>query len=188
MEDGHTEINFKDSYHFNIAGYEVARLLGMDNMVPVYVERKWNGSRGSMSWHIDNVVMDEGDRLKKQVAIPNPEDWNGQMYKIRVFNQLIYNTDPNLTNVLITKDWKIWLIDFTRAFRSNKNLEDPKDLIKCDRNLFEKLKQLDEKQVMAATDKQLSKGEVKALMARRDKIVEYFSKEIAAKGESEVLY
>jgi hypothetical protein len=36
--DGHTELNFRDSYHFNIAGYEVAKLLGLDNMVPVYVD------------------------------------------------------------------------------------------------------------------------------------------------------
>src|SRR5688500_16830710 len=31
-----TEINFKDSYRFNIAGYRLARLLGMDN-VPMSV-------------------------------------------------------------------------------------------------------------------------------------------------------
>ena len=41
--NGRTELNFKDSYHFNIAGYELAKLLGMDDMVPMYVERKWNG-------------------------------------------------------------------------------------------------------------------------------------------------
>src|ERR1700740_733717 len=29
FEDGHSEFNFVDSYHYNIAGYELARLLGM---------------------------------------------------------------------------------------------------------------------------------------------------------------
>ena len=50
------------------------------------------------------------------------------MYKIRVFDQLVYDTDPNLTNVLIGEDWKIWRIDFSRAFRLDKNLKKPEGL------------------------------------------------------------
>lgn len=38
------------------------------------------------------------------------------------------------------------------------------------------------------TKRYLNKDEVKALMARRDKIVEHFQQLIAAKGEKEVLY
>src|SRR5205823_9108727 len=41
--DGTTEINFVDSYKYNIAAYELAELLGMGDMLPVHVERKWNG-------------------------------------------------------------------------------------------------------------------------------------------------
>jgi hypothetical protein len=64
------------------------------------------------------------------------------MYKIRVFDQLVYDNDPNLTNVLIGQDFKIWRVDFSRAFRIYKDLRDPKDLVRCDRQLFEKLKAL----------------------------------------------
>jgi hypothetical protein len=39
------------------------------------------------------------------------------LYRIRVFDELVYDTDPNLTNVLIGTDWKLYRIDFTRAFR-----------------------------------------------------------------------
>ena len=186
--DGRAEINFRDSYHFNIAGYQLARLLGLDDMVPVYVERSWNGETGSMSWRIENVLMDERERFTKHISAPDPDSWNKQMYNVRVFNELIYNTDPNLTNVLITKDWRLWMIDFTRAFRTSKQLPDARNLLMCDRQLFEKLKQLDEKQVLQATKNQLSKPEVKALMARRDKIVAFFNKQIASKGEAAVLY
>ena len=186
--DGRTEFGFRDTYHFNIAGYQLARLLGLDDMVPVYVERSWNGMRGSMSWRVDNVVMDEAQRYQKHIPVPDNDAWNKQMYKVRVFNQLIYNTDANLTNVLITKDWRIWMIDFTRAFRLFKNLEDPKDLVMCDRSLFDKLKQLDESQVLRATRGQLSKLQVKALLARRDKIVDYFKMQAASKGEGAVFY
>ena len=39
-----TELNFVDSYKYNIAAYALAELLGMDDMLPVYVERKWQGN------------------------------------------------------------------------------------------------------------------------------------------------
>jgi hypothetical protein len=186
--DGHTELNFKDSYHFDIAGYEVAKLLGLDNTVPVYVERKWNGNNGAIGWWISGVKMDEGERKKRHENAPDVDAWNQQMYRLRVITQLFYDTDPNLTNVLITEDWKIWRIDFTRAFRLYKSLEDPRDLVMCDRNLLEKLRTLDENQVLQRTKGHLSKPEVQAMMARRDKIVECFQKLIAQKGETAVLY
>jgi hypothetical protein len=58
----------------------------------------------------------ESDRKAKKLESPDPEGWNKQMYAVRVFNQLIYNVDANLTNILITKDWNIWMIDHGRAF------------------------------------------------------------------------
>jgi hypothetical protein len=173
---------------FNIAGYEVAKLLGLDNMVPMYVERRWNGNNGSIGWWVPGVKMDEGEHLKRHENAPDPDAWNKQMYKVRVMTQLFYDMDPNLTNALITNDWKIWRIDFTRAFRLYKSLKDPKDLVMCDRNLLEKLRSLDENEVMGKTEGQLTKGEVKAMMARREKIVQYFEKLIAQKGETVGLY
>src|SRR5205814_71266 len=169
-------------------GYEVAKLLGLDNMVPVYVERKWNGSSGSIGWWIPGIRMDEGERKKRHENAPDPDAWNKQMYKVRVITQLFYDTDPNLTNVLITEDWKIWRIDFTRGFRLYKSLKDPKDLVMCDRNLLQNLRKLDESEVMDKTQGHLTKSEVKAMMARRDKIVQHFENLIAQKGEGAVLY
>lgn len=186
--DGHTEFNFKDSYHFDIAGYELAKLVGMDNMVPVTVEREWKGRRGAVSWWVPDIAMDEGDRQAKGATAPDPTAWNQQMYKIRVFDELVFDTDPNLTNVLITKDWKIWRIDFSRAFRTSKKLRNPENLVMCDKNLLAKLKALNEDDLLAATKGQLSKGEAKAVMARRDVIVATFEKMVAQKGESAVLY
>jgi hypothetical protein len=184
---GGSELNFRDTYHFNIAAYELAKLLGMDDMMPVTVEREWNGQRGSLSWWIP-WKWDEGMRIKAGLKPPDVDAWNKQMYKVRVFDELIYDTDPNLGNVLIAEDWKIWRIDFTRAFRQNHDLRDAKNLVQCDRQLLGKLRQLSYDEVMAKTKPHLTKMEVKALMARRDKIVAYFEKLVAQKGENEVLY
>jgi hypothetical protein len=183
----HRELNFVDSYKYNIAAYQVAELLGMDDMLPVYVERKWKGDSGSLSWWLP-VQMDEQDRLKRKIRAPDTDAWNNQMYKIRVFDQLVYDTDPNLTNVQIGNDWKVYRVDFSRAFRQDKNLENTKNLVRCDRKLFAKLKALDGNELQQKTKGYLNKGEAQAVMARRDKIVDYFQKLIAEKGENEVLY
>jgi hypothetical protein len=184
---GQVEYNFVDSYKYNIGAYQLAELLGIDDMLPVYVERKWNGQVGSLSWWLP-VKMDEGERLKKKIPAPDAAAWNKQMYKIRVFDSLVYDTDPNLTNVLIGEDWKIWRVDFSRAFRLSENIKDPKDLVQCERQLFARLKALDSNELMQKTKGYLTKLEVQAVMARRDKIVAYFNKLIHEKGENAVVY
>ena len=181
------EVGFVDSYKYNIAAYRLAELIGMDDMLPVYVERSWRGNAGSLSWWLP-VKMDEEERAKSKIAAPNLDAWNDQMYRVRVFDQLVYDTDPNLTNVLIGDDWKIYRVDFTRAFRTNKDLRNPADLVRCDRKLLEKLKALDGNELADKTKHYLDKDEVKAVMARRDKIVARFQELVSQKGEGAVLY
>jgi hypothetical protein len=180
-------MNFRDSYHFDIAGYELSKLLGLNDVIPVYVERKWQGKSGSLSWVIP-LKWHERDRIQQKIQPPDPEAWNKRMYKQRVWTELIYDTDPNLTNFLITEDWKLWRIDFTRAFRLYHDLPNPKNLTKCERTLLEKLKQLNEAEVERVTKPHLTKSEVQAVMKRRDKILAHFQKLISEKGENEVLY
>jgi hypothetical protein len=182
-----TELNFIDSYKYNIAAYQLTELLGLDDLVPVYVERKLKGDTGSLSWWLP-VKMDEVERHKQKLTPPDPDAWNHQMYRVRVLDELVYDNDPNLTNVLIGENWKIWRVDFTRAFRLSKDLRDPEDAEHCDRQLLEKLKALDGNELAAKTKGYLTKDEVKAVMARRDKIVALLQKLISEKGESEVLY
>ena len=105
-----TELAFVDSYKYNIAAYQLSELLGIDDMLPVYVEREWDGHPGSLSWWLP-VKMDELERQKQKLKAPDTDAWNKQMYKIRVFDELVYDSDANLTNVLIGEDWRIWRVD-----------------------------------------------------------------------------
>jgi len=107
---GRSETDFVDSY--NIAAYQVAELLGVDYMLPVYVERKWEGKTGSLSWWLP-VKMDDDERFEKKIEPPDADKWNKQMFRIRVFDELVYDTDPNLTNVLIGNDWTVYRVDFS---------------------------------------------------------------------------
>src|SRR6202051_2118410 len=132
LSNGAVEMNFVDSYKYNIAAYALADLIGIDDMLPVYVERKWEGKVGSLSWWLP-VKMDEAERYKQKKKAPEVEAWNNQMYKVRVFDQLISDSDANLTNVQIGENWRIWRGDFSRAFRLNKEPKDLRELTRCDR-------------------------------------------------------
>ena len=48
LANGAIELNFVDSYKYNIAAYALAELIGMDDMLPVYVERKM-GRQGRLA-------------------------------------------------------------------------------------------------------------------------------------------
>ncbi|HXP16030.1 MAG TPA: hypothetical protein VN868_02930 [Terriglobales bacterium] len=100
LASGRIEMNFLDSYKYNIAAYEIAELVGFADMMPVYVERSWHGNPGSLSWGLP-VKMDAEDRRKQKLQPPDPDAWDNQMYKVRVFDQLVYDADASLTNVQI---------------------------------------------------------------------------------------
>jgi hypothetical protein len=75
---GRSEMNFVDSYKYNLAAYSLAELIGLDDMLPVYVERKWKGDSGSLSWWLP-VKMDEEQRHKQKLSPPDAEAWDKQM-------------------------------------------------------------------------------------------------------------
>lgn len=174
-----TELNFRDTYKFNLAAYKLDQLLGL-NMIPVTVERKYAGSAGSFTWWVEGVAMDEAQRLKDKIEPPDPASWNEQMCLVRIFDQLIYNVDRNLGNLLITKDWQIWMIDHGRAFRRLQSLKGAENLTRCDRELYNRLKALTEADLKRELGRWLIGDEMKALLKRRDAIVKHFE----AAGES----
>jgi len=182
-DDGRTEMNFKDSWKFNVAAWKLSQLLGIDDMVPPSVERKYEGKSAAYTWWIEDVMMDEVERTKRKEEPPDKDKWNLEMYVVRVFDQLIYNTDRNLTNLLIDKQWRIWMIDHSRAFRTYHDLQAPKNLVQCDRSLLAKMKTLDQDTLIQALTPYVTKDEVKGLIFRRDRIVKFFDE----KGDS-VLY
>jgi hypothetical protein len=183
----HTEVNFKDTYRYNIAGYRLSRLLGLDN-VPMSVERKVAGKPVAMTWWIDDVMLDEGGRQKKKTAGPNPSRTASQLHILRVFDELIQNRDRNAGNLLWTSDWKMWMIDHTRGFRLGKGLLKPEQLERVERDLFQKMRELTASDLAGVMETILTKEEITALLARRDAIVKLFDARIAQRGEAAVLF
>lgn len=181
------ELNFRDSYKFNIAAYRLSRLLGM-NMTPVSVERTVKGKPSAVTWWIDNALMTEKTRYLKKINPPDHGPWNRQMHIVRVFDELIYNTDRNLGNIVITENWKAWMIDHTRGFRTHKQLRRPQNLLRCDRKLLDSMRTLTPEQLDRELRPYIGRPQVTALLSRRDLIVELFDKKIKEQGESAVLF
>lgn len=184
---GYTEFNFRDCFCFNIAAYRLAVLLGMDN-VPMSVERTVDGRPAAVTWWIDDVMMDEESRRKKEADDPDQTRFSHYRFRQRIFDELIQNRDRNLGNLLYTKDWKMWLIDHTRAFRLTRDLSKPNELIRIDRPLYERLQQLTPESVTKAVGSTLRKAEVDALLARRDAILTVLRARMKQLSEAAVLY
>jgi hypothetical protein len=185
-KDGSVEKDFRDSYKYNIAAYRVDRLIGLGS-TPVSVERVVNGKPSSVTWWIEDVLMTERDRRDKNIQAPDFNDWTNQYHDMRVFDQLIANIDRNQGNLLITKDWKLWTIDHTRAFRPTGEIVEKKYLARCNQEMLERMRQLDEAQVRQALSPFLDDQQIWALLSRREKIVAFFDSEISAKGKDAVL-
>jgi hypothetical protein len=167
------EFNFRDSWKYNVAAYRLARLLGIDT-VPPSVQRNWEGDPASFTWWVDDVIMDDQARIARKAEPPDPQFWHQQMFVVRVFDQLIANVDRNQGNLLIASDWKVWMIDHSRSFRLNETVRDPRSLVKCDRQLLERLRALDYDTARRALGDHLTKAEIDALFKRRDAILARF--------------
>jgi hypothetical protein len=184
LTHGKSELFFRDSYLFEPAAYEMSLLLGLDNVPPVTL-RKHCSRSGSVQIWVEGA-MTEADRVEKMIEAPDVQRWNKQLQTMNVFDAVIYNTDRNKGNLLITPDWKVWMIDHTRAFRLHKRL--PEALSQCERHLYARLSSLDEALVMERLTPYLKRIEIEALLARSKAVVERMKALIAERGEALVLY
>lgn len=172
---------YLDRYASEIAAYRLDRLLELD-MVPPTVERGVDGETCSVQLWVENCrqLKQVGDESKADVDL-----WNEQVYRHRVFDDLIMNIDRNSGNMLIDPAWNLILIDHSRAFDPRKG-KMPFELSKIDRPLFEHLKKLDKKTLEARLGPYLVSG-VGTILERRDRIVKEFERLIAQRGEANVL-
>jgi hypothetical protein len=186
LRTGEVEIGFRDTYVFEPAAYELALLLGFDNVPPTTV-RKVQGLTGAVQAWVENT-MNEGDRQKQKLRPPDVHHWNRQVQMMHIFDELLYNTDRNAGNILIDREWKLWMIDHTRAFRRHTTLKDPGRILTCERRLWEKLRALDAETVKEQLKPYLRSTEIEGILKRRDLLVAHIQKLIAERGEDEVLF
>jgi hypothetical protein len=178
---GEREVDFEDTWRTDCAAYELDKLLGL-GMVPATVERVIQGERGSLTIWIDDS-MTEQERRDRNLLPPEPEAWSRQVFKMRMFDNLIHNIDRNLGNSLITTDWQLRLIDHSRAFRKATTLREPDQLARFSRSLLDAMAKLEKGELRARLGRYISVFQIDALLERRDKLLALAKKVAAERGE-----
>lgn len=183
MEDGRVRVNFKDSCHFEPAAYQISKMLGMDS-VPPTVARRIGTDNGTLQIWVYDAIM-ESDRDEQS---PDRIAWNQQVQLMYMFDALIGNDDRTAQNLLIDKNFKLWLIDHTRAFYRRAEAASLSKVIYVERGFWEALQGLDTATLNEAVGDYLSNSEIEQLLDRRDRVVAHVSALIATRGEGAVLY
>jgi len=174
-----------ESYKAEIAAYELDKLLGL-GMVPVTVERRVRNELGAaIMW------VAPAESFKELGGTPTPPArfigyWTIQLCRAKMFDNLIYNRDPNEGNWLVDPAWNLMLIDHSRSFTSDDDMAHD-NMTRIDRYLWERMQQLDEPTLTAALGDWLSGREIRAILERRDKMAEIIDDLVEANGEASVL-
>ncbi len=190
---------FLEGWQYEIAAYEMDKLLDL-NMIPPTVEREFNGKKGSLQLGIDKLYS-ELDVMEENIRIPKEkrDNRNNMKYITRAFDCLIANDDRTQQNILFNTEWRIILIDHSRAFRSTqkftKQLVYGKNGIKgallfrrLPRTFVEKVKALNSDNLMQTLRPCLKKKEIKAILIRKDLLLKEIQEMIREQGEDKVLY
>jgi hypothetical protein len=195
----------RDSWRYEIAAYRIDKLIGL-NMVPPAVEKTFRNKAGALSLWIDTKyslldIMDKGIRFPAS-ASKHVEDMG---YLYRIWCCLIANDDPTQENIKFTEDWRMILIDHSRAFRSDKTYTTrlvfgvdgikkyqstgkPYLILRVPRDLYERIKALDAAAIGKAVGPYLTDKEIQSIVARTKLIEAEMDGMIKQYGEDKVLY
>jgi hypothetical protein len=178
---------YRDAAIFESAAYELSELLGIGRVPPVVV-RKVGEKDGTVQIWMEEVtpevVLVEEDRYEPPDALRFVQ----QKQIMSVFDNLISNRDRNQGNLLIDRDWNLWLIDHTRAFTRSSSLLSKDKLVMCERRLWASLQEVDEETIRLRLEPFLERTEISNLLRRRTKLIRHFEKLITKRGEAAVLY
>jgi len=190
---------FKDEWRYEVAAYEMDKLLGL-GMVPPTVERRFRGRRGSLQLWIE-LETNELERVANEIEVPGEkkERWLKSIYLARAFDSLIGNIDRTQQNIRYTKDWRLILIDHSRSFRTKRVYTDQliygKNGLRSTmlfptlpRKFIEAVTSLNYDRIKNAVGDYLGYYEIEAVLARKKLILKEVKDMIKERGEEEVLY
>jgi len=185
LDDGSFHMRLRDYDLFEVAAYRLATLLGMDN-VPPTVKRRFAGKTGSLQLWVENVIS-SGD-LRDGMTPPDYAQWGGQMQTMELFDYLITNIDRNTGNYLFDENWKLWMIDHTRAFQITERLPDPHHVQRCAPATYAILLGLDEAALVPVFEGLLTDLEVSHLLGRIRRLRAHLELLIEERGFDVVIF
>jgi hypothetical protein len=188
-----------EGWTYEIAAYLLDKHLGL-GMVPPTVERVFRDEKGSCQYWVDDC-MSLRDREEKRIKMPLIKvfGWNRATYLQRLWDNLIANEDRHANQILITPDWRMVLIDHSRSFRTSgrftktllysaRHPDGPKLMSELPRVLVDRVKALEFDTIRAAVGTYLTDGEIRAVLVRRDLVLQEIERIVQTNGEAKVLY
>ena len=183
FERGMPELGFRDTWKHEVAAYELDKILGL-GLVPPTVERRIGRDTGALTLWIEDAMTEAG-RREKGLDPPDQAQWNREIYNVRLFRQLTYDTDfRNINNLLVGSDFHVWAIDHSRAFRTREELLPAMELDRFSREVLDRLRALTEKELDRSLGRWLTGLQIRSLLKRRDRIVAEADRLIAERGEA----
>jgi hypothetical protein len=173
---------FRDSYRYEPAAYELSRLLGLHN-VPPATSRTIRRRRGSVQIWLQRTLDETADEFSPLDA----SAWAEQLWVMNVFDILVFNVDRNAANVLVDPEYKVWLIDHTRAFQVESELLD-ESVVRVERRFWDALVSVTDDEIRNAVDPYLDSRELRSLLERRTLLVAHIRKLLADHGEKVIFY
>jgi hypothetical protein len=155
---------FWQSYKAEIAAYELDKLLKLD-MVPPTVERQLQGNTGSAQLWVENVFE---VKANESPSASDRADWEAQLVRMKMFDDLIGNRDRNWGNMLRDATWNLILLDHSRAFGAGTEL--PHKLSRIDEGYWARIESLTRDQLDAALHAWLGESEIRAILDRRERM------------------
>lgn len=186
LANGDREFNFTDRYQYERAAYLLDRKLGL-GMVPVAVLRTYRGKHGVLVAWIDNAV--NGKRLSPGLPGKTLASLERQKSIMRLFDSLIYNVDRRPENWLFNESTsKLYLIDHSQSFRIKPKLQSAfaDNRIWMSKDLLARLGELELGSLAELMKGLIGKGQIKAMLERRDLILEKIARDRAEYGDESV--
>jgi hypothetical protein len=175
------------SYKYELAAYELTKLLGVE-IVPPVIERKIENRAGSLQIFLENCVSEQ-DRRRKKLEPPDPAAFSKALDGIRVFESLVNDECLNYGDLLVhTVDWRLCRVDFSEAFGPSSELRDECRITVCSRALYQGMTKLDSDALRQAMKPFLNDEETNALLSRKTLLITAIDALIAEKGEGAVLF
>jgi hypothetical protein len=176
-----------DSYNYDIAAYELTKLLGIE-LIPPVVEREIGGRQGTLQILLENCIR-ERDRKRKKLDPPDAKAFNNALEELKVFVNLTYDDCYNLDDIYVhLEDWRVCRVDFSEAFAPMPELLPGCNITVCSKKLYTGLLKLGDESVRAGLGRYLNDEETGALLIRRDLLISKLKALIAEKGEAAVLF
>jgi hypothetical protein len=195
---------FLEGWRYEIAAYRLDKLIGL-NMIPPAVEREFQGRPGALvHWAESKYSLLKLVELGIRIPASALDHVDKMKWLARAWDSLIANEDRTQENILYTEDWRMILLDHSRAFRSTKEFTErlvfgrnglqrsqqgtPFLFRRLPRSFVEKVEALTFEDIKAAVGTSLEDKEIRAVLARRNLLLKEVAEMIKEQGETAVLY